>query len=88
MNTAQTRAGIVPAISRTPARRPLAALAAWLNACIETGRQRHALSLLTDDELRDIGLSRADVARECGRWPWDSTSPGGRGRAPAERASG
>jgi uncharacterized protein YjiS (DUF1127 family) len=44
---------------------------AWLAACRETARQRHALELLDDDRLRDIGLTRADVAREAGRNPWD-----------------
>lgn len=44
---------------------------AWLAACRETARQRHALEMLDDDRLRDIGLSRADVAREIGRNPWD-----------------
>jgi uncharacterized protein YjiS (DUF1127 family) len=44
---------------------------AWLAACRETARQRHVLEMLDDDRLRDIGLTRADVAREAGRNPWD-----------------
>jgi uncharacterized protein YjiS (DUF1127 family) len=54
----------------------LARAAGWLGACLERSRQRRDLAWLSDDLLKDIGLSRADVARECGRWPWD-----GRARA-------
>jgi uncharacterized protein YjiS (DUF1127 family) len=46
-------------------------VAAWLGACLERARQRRQLADLDDGLLKDIGLSRADVARECGRWPWD-----------------
>jgi uncharacterized protein YjiS (DUF1127 family) len=45
--------------------------ASWLGACLEQSRQRRALADLDEHLLRDIGLSRADVARERGRWPWD-----------------
>ena len=44
---------------------------AWLGACLERSRQRRDLAYLSDELLKDIGLSRADVARECCRWPWD-----------------
>lgn len=44
---------------------------AWLVACHETARQRRALEMLDDDRLRDIGLTRTDVAREARRNPWD-----------------
>ena len=46
-------------------------VAAWLGACLERARQRRQLADLDDGLLKDIGLSRADVERECGRWPWD-----------------
>jgi uncharacterized protein YjiS (DUF1127 family) len=55
-------------------------VAAWLGACLERSRQRRRLADLDDGLLKDIGLSRADVARECGRWPWDG--------APTARLSG
>lgn len=45
------------------------ALAAWIRAWCARSRQRRELSLMSDEQLRDIGLSRAAVARECGRWP-------------------
>lgn len=45
------------------------ALAGWFRACCARSRQRRELSLMSDEQLRDIGLSRAAVARECGRWP-------------------
>ena len=44
---------------------------AWLELCFARRRERRALQRLDDDRLRDIGLSRADVERECQRWPWD-----------------
>jgi uncharacterized protein YjiS (DUF1127 family) len=50
-------------------------VAVWLGACLERSRQRHDLADLSDDLLKDVGLSRADVARECGRWPWDGPPP-------------
>jgi uncharacterized protein YjiS (DUF1127 family) len=59
---------------------PMRALA-WLGACLERSRQRHHLAGLTDELLGDIGLSRTEVARECGRWPWDGP-PLGRPGAP------
>lgn len=36
----------------------------WLIIGLERQRQRQALAALTDAQLTDIGLSRADVARE------------------------
>ena len=37
----------------------------------ELARQRRALARLDDRMLKDVGLSRADVARELGRRFWD-----------------
>jgi len=54
------------------AARWLGRAAAWLSACLERSRQRRHLAGLGDDLLNDIGLSRADVGRECGRWSSDS----------------
>ncbi len=48
-----------------------AALLAWLALCLLRRRERRALQELTDQQLKDIGLSRADVERECRRRPWD-----------------
>lgn len=45
------------------------ALGRWIRACWARSGQRRELSLMSDEQLRDIGLSRAAVARECGRWP-------------------
>ena len=36
----------------------------------ERSRQRHALAQLSDRMLRDIGISRADVAAECAKPFW------------------
>ena len=41
-----------------------------LAAALERSRQRRALESLTDDQLRDIGLSRADVAGETAKPFW------------------
>jgi uncharacterized protein YjiS (DUF1127 family) len=56
-------------IARTVDR--LGSLSRWLGTCLRRSRQRRHLAELDDHLLRDVGLSRADVARECGRWPWD-----------------
>ncbi|HEX8164231.1 MAG TPA: DUF1127 domain-containing protein [Beijerinckiaceae bacterium] len=72
MDTVYTR--VVPAL-RSPAPRRTGAFAAWLQACLERSRQRRDLGLLSDEQLEDIGLSRGDAARECGRWPWDGPEP-------------
>ena len=71
-----------PALSRQPG--PVARMFSWLAACSAHNRQRNALSLLTDEELRDVGLTRADVARECGRWPWDGPMLNGLRPAPLQ----
>jgi uncharacterized protein YjiS (DUF1127 family) len=59
---------MAPAASR---RTRAAAWLAWLGLCLMRRRERLMLQELSDDQLRDIGLSRADVERECRRWPWD-----------------
>nr|WP_319250103.1 DUF1127 domain-containing protein [uncultured Celeribacter sp.] len=38
----------------------------------EIARQRRALANLSDEQLKDIGLSRADVEREAERPFWDA----------------
>lgn len=52
---------------------PLAAalrLVAWGARCLERARQRRLLAELDDRRLRDLGLSRADVAREAAKPFW------------------
>jgi uncharacterized protein YjiS (DUF1127 family) len=44
---------------------------AWLLRCFARISERRLLRELSADQLKDIGLSHADVARECRRWPWD-----------------
>ena len=50
---------------------PLVA-AAWLLIArwIERTRQRNALAGLNDHQLRDIGITRLDAARECEKPFW------------------
>jgi uncharacterized protein YjiS (DUF1127 family) len=42
-----------------------------LQAMAEKSRSRRALSALSDDQLKDIGLSRSDAFREGQRPFWD-----------------
>jgi uncharacterized protein YjiS (DUF1127 family) len=37
---------------------------------VQRSRQRSLLSELDDERLRDLGLSKKDVARECAKWFW------------------
>lgn len=46
-------------------------LARWLEALIERRRGRLALLEMTDEQLRDIGVSRGDAYREGIRRLWD-----------------
>jgi len=43
---------------------------ALFRAWPERSRQRRRLTELTDAQLRDVGLSRADVRRETGKPVW------------------
>jgi uncharacterized protein YjiS (DUF1127 family) len=45
-------------------------VAAWLRLCRERRCQRYALAELRDDQLLDIGLTAADVRRECAKPFW------------------
>ena len=42
----------------------------WLAAALERRRQRRVLGEMSDYQLHDIGLSRADVARETAKPFW------------------
>jgi uncharacterized protein YjiS (DUF1127 family) len=42
----------------------------WLQRCRARAGERRALARLTDWDLRDIGLSRADAQSETEKWPW------------------
>ncbi len=46
-------------------------LGAWITLCISRGRERCLLQEMSEEGLRDIGLTRAEVEREAARWPWD-----------------
>jgi uncharacterized protein YjiS (DUF1127 family) len=58
------------AISQSGGSRLLAALA-WLSRQIERRRSRIALLEMSDDQLKDIGLSRSDAHGEARRRFWD-----------------
>lgn len=62
---------LVPAVALRPARRPLAlALIERLELWAQRRRQRLDLQAAPDALLRDIGVSRADAAREAGKPFW------------------
>ena len=52
-------------------------LLASAEGCLARREQRLRLGELTDCQLKDIGLSRADVERERRRWPWDGPQQSG-----------
>jgi len=49
---------------------PVAAVWVLLARWIERKRQRNALAGLDDHQLRDIGITRLDAARECEKPFW------------------
>lgn len=51
--------------------RPISGLFLAISAMFEKRASRLALLSLTDDQLKDIGLSRADAEREGLRNPWE-----------------
>lgn len=69
------RGGAVVDEAEPGARRPLldAATVAvgWIGRCLARRQGRLALGALTDEQLKDVGLTRGDVEREIGRRPWD-----------------
>ena len=50
--------------------RALTKLASQFAQWRERGRSRHLLQQLDDRMLRDVGLSRSDVDRECAKFFW------------------
>lgn len=58
-----------PGVRREPIH-PFAAAWILIANSIERSRQRQALAGLTEHELRDIGLTRYDAARESGKPFW------------------
>jgi uncharacterized protein YjiS (DUF1127 family) len=49
---------------------PAAAAFVLIARWIDRARQRQALASLSDHELRDIGITRAEAAREAGKPFW------------------
>ncbi len=46
------------------------AILAWVLRCAERSAQRRTLAQMTDWQLRDIGISRAEADGEAGKWCW------------------
>ena len=59
----------IPRNVRTPIH-PLAAASLLIASWIGRVRQRRALAELDDKMLQDIGITRYDAARECGKPFW------------------
>lgn len=59
------------AVGRFPVLSWLARAVAWLELRMEKRRSRRALLELNDEQLKDVGLSRADAYREGIRPFWD-----------------
>ena len=51
--------------------RVIRSLARWIDSLLERRRSRLALLEMTDDQLKDIGISRCDAHREGIRPFWD-----------------
>jgi uncharacterized protein YjiS (DUF1127 family) len=49
----------------------LRSFAKWIDRMLERRRSRLALLGMTDDQLKDIGISRRDALREGLRHSWD-----------------
>lgn len=58
-------AGVSTATER--AHKGLTSMLSWLGAAMQIYRERRAMRALSDDMLKDLGLSRGDVEREAGR---------------------
>jgi uncharacterized protein YjiS (DUF1127 family) len=47
---------------------------AWIRSAVSTwrnrARERQALAAMDDRTLRDLGLTRCEIAAEIGRWRW------------------
>jgi uncharacterized protein YjiS (DUF1127 family) len=65
---AQQRRPSVDTFPATPRR--LAILGSALLEWLRRSRSRESLAGLTERELRDVGLTQADVVRECGKPFW------------------
>lgn len=62
---------LVPPARAASAPGQLVRLIDRLLRALQVGRERRLLAGLDDAALKDIGLSRADVANECRRPAWD-----------------
>jgi uncharacterized protein YjiS (DUF1127 family) len=49
---------------------PARGILVWALRCAERASERRALARLTDWQLRDIGISRAEADAEAGKWSW------------------
>ena len=63
--------GAQPSFSRSSFRKTALSLLEWVERLAERRRSRLALLEMTDAQLKDIGLSRADAYFEGKRQLWD-----------------
>ncbi len=69
-----SNASFVPILRAVADKRYVLRWMRWLELCVARSTERRTLESLNDDQLRDIGLSKSDVARECRRWAWDGSA--------------
>ncbi len=67
----RSRSGLSFGLAAKRLARLLVAIAERLESMMEKRRSRHALLELSDEQLKDIGISRADAVREGIRPFWD-----------------
>ncbi len=60
----------VPAIAMPSLRAPLATLRTWVQRARKRARDRDALALLTDRDLRDFAADRWTIGRELSKPFW------------------
>ncbi|MCB2100638.1 MAG: DUF1127 domain-containing protein [Rhodobacterales bacterium] len=73
IDTKQTPAVGIRGLARKAARLTVRMVVGWIDAvaeAMERSRQREQLAHMNEHMLSDLGLSHADVARECAKRPW------------------
>ena len=71
MSTIDTFGSDIGLSSRKTKEYRLPKLLMWLEQMLERRRSRHALMQMSDDQLKDIGVSRAEAYGEANRPFWD-----------------
>lgn len=57
-------------MSQERSRSSITSVLSWIDMQLERRRSRRALLEMSDEQLKDIGISRADAYREASRRTW------------------